>query len=217
MKEGAGRDPFADHLAALPLCMGEILIRRAETVEFDLRHRDDAGRADLAARSDPEAAADLAHYDDAGKYRPLKTAPNLRHGWQLLLRDAVEVRRALDSFYPGRVAAFVAHVRGILAATTLRETLERQSGMYRVAAAITMEQADDLVGRFCSSSGSCLRTIRWNYDASGAPASSLLPAAKFDPAHDQTGRGESTIPLLCQEACCLLVAEARNIVKAAPA
>ena len=192
--------------------MGEILIRRAETSEFDLRHRDDAGRADLAARSDPEVAADLARYDDAGNYRPLKTAPNLRHGWQLLLRDATEVRRALDSFYPGRVAAFVRHARGTLIATTLRETLERQSGMYRAAARITDVEADALVAGFCRSDGGCLRTILWTRDSSGACASTLLPAAKFNPAHEA-----HALPLLCQEACCLLVAEARNVVKAAAA
>ena len=210
MNEGAGQDPFAECLATLPLRMGEILIRRAETGEFDLRHRDDAERADLVVQSNPETAADLARYDDAGKYRSLKTAPNLRHGWQLLLRDAVDVRRALDSFYPGRVTAFVAHARGTLVATTLRETLERQSGMYRVAAAITDVEADALVAGFCRSDGGCLRTILWTRDSSGACASTLLPAAKFDPAHE-----EHAIPLLCQEACCLLVAEARNLVKAA--
>lgn len=212
---GRRRDPFAERLALLPCRIGEILIRGATAGEFDLRHRDDAEREDLAAQSDPEAAAEIARYDDVGKYRPLKTAPNLRHGWQLLLRDAADVRVALDFFYPGRVAAFVAHASGTLSATALRETLDRQTGMYRVAASITMRQADDLVGRFCRSSDGCLRTILWKYDLSGTAATSHLPATKFDPAHDQTGRGERTIPLLCQEACSLLVAEARSVVKKA--
>ncbi len=85
--------------------------------------------------------------------------------------------------------------------------------MYRAAANISARQADEMVARFCRSADGCLRAILWNYDRAGVPASSLLPAEKFDPAHDQTGRGESTLPLLCQEACNLLVAEARAVVK----
>jgi hypothetical protein len=43
--------------------------------------------------------------------------------------------------------------------------------------------------------------------------STKLPPQKFDPAFDQTGRGERALPLLCQEACNLLVAAARAKVK----
>ena len=58
---------------------------RRSAGEFALCHRDDAERADLTSYSDAEAAVEIARYDDAGVYRPLKTAPNLRHGWVLLL------------------------------------------------------------------------------------------------------------------------------------
>jgi hypothetical protein len=47
----------------------------------------------------------------------------------------------------------------------------------------------------------------------GTIPSTRLPPEKFDPGHDQTGHGENTIPLLCQEACNLLVAECRKAVK----
>jgi hypothetical protein len=40
-----------------------------------------------------------------------------------------------------------------------------------------------------------------------------LPPDKFIAPVDQTGRDENIMPLLCQEACNLLVAEARNVVK----
>lgn len=218
MSEAAGtipqRDAFAERLAVLPCRIGEIAITKTPAGEFDLRHRDDLERDDLATHSDSESAVEIARFDDSGKYRPLKTAPNLPHGWRLILRVTAEVRLALDFLYPGRIAAFNAHAKGNLPATSLRETLDRQTGMYRVAAQITSQRADKLVAEFCRSADGCLRTLFWNYDSSKARASTLLPAEKFDPAYDQTGRGDPCVPLLCQEACNLLVAEARRAVKA---
>jgi hypothetical protein len=127
-------------------------------------------------------------------------------------RNALGV--ALELFYPGRLAAFCAWEKGTLAATPLRETLNRQTGMYRSAAKISDEEANALIGDFCRSDGRCLRTILWRLDREGTLASALLPSEKFDPTHDQTRDGRLMIPLLCQEACNLLVAEARKIVNA---
>jgi len=193
--------------------MGEILISAAEEGKFDLRHRDDQDRGDLITYVETEEAERIARFDDGEKYRPLKTAPNLRHGWRLILADVSAVRLALDGFYPGRIAALLAYENDALLTSSLRETLARQTGIYRVAARITKGDANDLVARFCRSDGGCLRTIRWPQDQAGGVASSLLPMAKFDPGYDQTARGESTVPLLCQEACNLLVAAARGVVK----
>jgi hypothetical protein len=201
--------------------IGQIAIQKLDDGGLALSHRDDETRNDLKLFHSAEAAIEIARYDDAGNYRPLKTAPNLRHGWQLELHTLEEVRRALDYFYPGRLAVFAAWKRGKLQATPLRETLERQSGMYRVAAKISDEQIDCVVGDFCRSDGGCLRTILWKRDKQGTVASTKLPPEKFDPAFDQTlGPGLTTtattqrvIPLLCQEACNLLVAECREAVK----
>jgi sirohydrochlorin cobaltochelatase len=211
------RDAVDDWLQTMPCRIGEILIARRSAGEFGLCHRDEAERADLASYDDVEAAIEIARFDDGGVYRPLKTAPNLRHGWILLLGSLPEVRRAIDYFYPARLAAYAAWHDGRLLAIPLRETLNRQTGIYRVAANIADDQANALVAGFCRSAGGCLRTIQWKRDTSGAPASTLLPAEKFDPAFDQTGGGERTLPLLCQEACNLLVAEARKVVKAGEA
>jgi sirohydrochlorin cobaltochelatase len=190
-------------------CLGQILIEKSAENSFRLCHRDDAGRNDLIAGRD---AAAIAKFDDAGNYRPLKTAPNLRHGWRLELTNVRELRLALELFYPGRLVSFYAFERNHLRTTPLRQTLERQSGMYRVAATISDAQIDDLVANFCRSEDGCLRTILWKRDASGAIASTKLPGQKFNAAHDQTGAGETCIPLLCQEACNLLVTECRKIV-----
>lgn len=189
-------------------CIGQIAIEKSGN-GFKLSHRDDANRTDLMSERD---AALIARFDDAGNYRPLKTAPNLRHGWRLELANVPELRLALDLFYPGRLMAFCAFEKDGLVTTPLRQTLERQSGMYRIAAAISDEQLDRVVASFCRSDGGCLRTILWKRDASGAVASTKLPPEKFDPRHDQTGKRHTCVPLLCQEACNLLVAECRKNV-----
>lgn len=196
--------------------IGQILIED-DKERFTLCHRDDRGRDDLVIYHDVQDAAMIAKFDDAGNYRALKTAPTLRHGWSLALCDVSSLHQALNLFYPGRIALLLAAEKNKLVTTPLRATLARQSGMYRIAASITDAQADSLVGRFCRSIGGapgCLRTILWKRDETGAPASAELPPEKFDISHDQTGYGDATIPLLCQEPCNLLIAEARKIVKA---
>ena len=217
-----------------PFWFGQLSVRKATADGFVLSNRDDERYEDLQIFRDSEDAIEIAKYDDAGKYRPLKTAPNLRRGWQLELATVEELERALDYFYPGRLAVFAAWKSGRLKTTPLRETLGRQSGMYRVAANISDPQIDDLVASFCRSDGGCLRTILWKRDQKNAIASSKLPKQKFDPACDQAARQigawrfdvrtaqsrvptsrslPATVPLLCQEACNLLVAECRKVVK----
>jgi sirohydrochlorin cobaltochelatase len=216
-------------LETVPFCFGQILVRKNGD-DLVLCHRDDEARDGLEIFQDPEDAIEIARYDDAGNYRALKTAPNLRRGWRMELRSSDELRRALDHFYPGRLAIFVAWKTGRLRTTSLRETLDRQSGMYRIAAKISDAQIDDLVADFCRSKDGCLRTILWKCDQRGAIAPTRLPKEKFDPTWDQVQApveaGASafakatvdkailaTIPLLCQEPCNLLVAACRKVVK----
>jgi sirohydrochlorin cobaltochelatase len=201
-------------------CFGQILIQRTSGGRILLCHRDDEGRDGLEVFGKAEDTVELARHDEAGNYRPLKTAPTLRHGWRLEIADVSELRRALDYFYPGRLAMLAAWKENRLTVTPLRRTLDRQSGMYRVAAGISDEQIDDLVGNFCRSNGGCLRTILWKRDGSGAVPSMKLPPEKFDVACDQARGPRSSapaagqvLPLLCQEACNLLVAECRKVVK----
>jgi sirohydrochlorin cobaltochelatase len=185
--------------------IGEIHLSAADD-GFVLCHRAEIDRPDLTVQTGAEAARHLAHYDDAGKFRPLKTAPNLRHGWRLTVADVAELRRALDYFYPAMLGVWLSHTRGELPAVPLRETLARQTGMYRVTQKITDEQAQQMIGAFCRSDGGCLKRILWPL-APGTPIMTL-PAGKFSP-----DAAPGTLPLLCQEACNLLVAKAREVVK----
>jgi sirohydrochlorin cobaltochelatase len=211
------RNSIGRVLEAARFCVGQIVVQKSDGC-FVLSHRDDETLDDLQVFRSAEDAIEIAKYDDAGNYRPLKTAPNLRHGWRLELDTLEALMRALDYFYPGRLAVFAAWKSDKLRTTSLRETLDRQSGMYRVAAKISDSQIDNLVADFCRSDGGCLRTILWKRDAEGAVSSTKLPKEKFEPKYDQAGiRPESatpaTVPLLCQEACNLLIAECRKMVK----
>ena len=191
--------------------IGQIAIVPADG-HFVLSHRDDIG-VDGLRHYLPDQARELAIFDDAGVYRPLKTAPNLAHGWRIVVTDVDELERIIDAIYPARIAVLRASNSGELATTSWRETLERQSGIYRIAAAISDAESEQLIGNFCRSDGGCLRTVLWKRDSSGRVASTKLPSEKYDPAFDQTGQGRKCLPLLCQEPCNLLVAAARQLVK----
>ena len=193
---------LAAWLAAGENRMGELTILG----QYELRHYLDGGAEELALHSTPEAAHEIALYDEAGDYRPLKTAPTLRRGWRLALETIEQLHEALDFFYPAMLAARLAFEQGRLAVTPLRDTLNRQSGMYAITKKISDARADGVIGAFCKSDGGCLKTILWAIGPVVPIAS--LPPEKFDPAGSGGG-----IPLLCAEACNLLVAKVREVVK----
>ena len=200
--------------------IGEIEVARTAP-GYELRHWADRGRDDLIFYDRPEDARTIANLEETGRFRPLKSAPNLRRGWRLAIADSAALRRALDYFYPAMLGVYMNHQSGDLQPVTLRETLARQTGMYAVTRKLTDREANELIGRFCRSHRAtdkekgpgCLKTILWRISAD-VPIDSL-PDTKFDVEHDQS-EGSTTgcgIPLLCQEACNLLVAEARTVVK----
>lgn len=173
---------------------GQVVIRRVAE-GFELRHMDDDARTDLARHTSADAARHIANLDDAGNFRPLKTAPTLAHGWRMVVPDAASLRRALDYFYPAMLGCAESFSRGELPAVPLRDKLARQTGMYRVTQQITDEQARGMIDRFCAG---CLKQRLWEI-------------AGPNPRHVSFAPGE--MPLLCHEACNLLVAEARKVVK----
>ncbi len=191
--------------------IGEVRLARLETGGWELRHHEDAGRADLKAFARAEDARQLATNDEAGEFRPLKTAPNLRRGWRLILADSATLRRALDYFYPAMLGVSHDSRRGALRPVPLRETLARQSGMYAITRKLSDEQAQTTIGAVCTSRGGCLKTILWRISPELSITS--LPPEKFDQEINQTGAPTPALPMLCHEACNLLVAKAREVVR----
>ncbi len=185
--------------------IGQVAISPSES-GWELRHKDEGADDVLDVFSDPGDARTLANLDDSGAYRALKTAPNLRRGWRLVLPDVSAVRLALDYFYPAMLGVWLARREGELSPVELGDTLGRQTGMYRVTQKLTTEQAQRLIAKQCRST-SCLKTILWRV-AEGVTVP-LLPPEKFR----EDSAGADALPLLCHEACNILVAAARKMVK----
>lgn len=196
--EGQGRDGLAPALAALGEVtrIGEVLITRT-SVGFVLRHYLDAAAEDLTRHTAPEGAREIAKYDAAGKFRPLKSAPTLIRGWELAVPDAASLQLTLDCLYPAAVANWLRHAHAPIA--TLRETLNRQTGIYRVTALMRDEEAAALVATACARD-QCLRHILWPLDHEKLIA-------------PPTPASVGEIPLLCTDACPLLIGGGRSVVK----
>jgi sirohydrochlorin cobaltochelatase len=160
------------------------------------------GRTDLVTSHDPEDAAEIARCDDALAFRPLKSAPNLRTGWRLKLRSLTATRLAIDLFYPAALGNALSLSQGIPIATDLRDALGRQTGMYAVTKKISDPQAEVLIAETCHPA-KCQNKILWNISPGLPTPLTINPNQAL----------EAPLPLICTEACPLLISAARQIVK----
>jgi len=189
---------LAERLAPGQLTIGEVIC----SSDFRLWNASDTGQR--KSYFSPEDAHEISLFTDAGEYRPLKTAPNLRTGWELRLQSLTEVRTAMDLLYPAALANAWAYFNGRLHPTPMRDTLLRQSGMYAITRKLTDQQAAPLISKVCDKATACRNLITWDLNSAEPTPLTEKP--------DQLPPG--TIPLLCTEACCLLIAAARDVVKA---
>jgi sirohydrochlorin cobaltochelatase len=193
-----------DDLLRADFILGQVCI----TPTFEIHHADDAPDSELEVFRNPNDAVEIARYDDSGNYRPLKTEPNLRRGWKLALTNAAEIRLALDFLYPSALGTWLEHIQSELTPVSLRETLARQSGMYAIVRKLTDEQADEVIQSRCNPETGCIRKILWTLDDTRSSPFTVDPGtlASFD---------RKQIPILCPEACNLLVAAGREKIKSA--
>lgn len=190
--------------------MGQISIQPLPDGGYQLRHLEDSGREDLEIHHGPASARALSFFDQKGEYRPLKTAPTLRRGWRLDLRNATELRQSLDHFYPAMTALWFVHLGGDLRVVPLRETLGRQTGMYAASKRLLDEEGQQTVGAACAASN-CLKRTLWPF-ADGQTLAHLPPEITTADVRPVPGGG-TEIPMLCHEACNILVAACREVVK----
>jgi sirohydrochlorin cobaltochelatase len=187
--------------------IGEICIFQQET-GFRLRHEKDADMPASALKkfSGPQHSLEIAKLDAAGEFRPLKSAPTLKTGWELHLSDLEALLLALDGFYPAGIANWARYQETGQGPIPLRAYLGRQTGMYRVTQLAQEPEAEAMIAEHCHA-GKCTRRMLWGWeDQSCWPG---LPKEKCAPAQDFS----QTWPLVCLHACPLLVGAIRGAVK----
>lgn len=169
------------------------------------------GFGGLEVHEGPADARDLSTYAEDGTYRFTKGQVNLKRGWVMTLENEADLRLALDQFYPACVGLFLAWQDGTLEIESLRDKLNRQTGMYRFARSISDAGAQNLVRQVCGPAHQCAKKILWQLD----PQTPLddSEASRFNGIPGDLPESEA-IPLLCREACNHFVAECRKAAKA---
>jgi len=172
---------------------GQVLVRPALPAGYYLCHEDDAQAANLKLHDDPRSAREIAKLTGAGEYRPLKSSPNLRRGWELRVEDALGLAMAMNYLYPAGIVHWYLHREGRLEITDYRENAARQSGIYKRIQRLSDEGVQD-AARACCEDAVCLKKTLWNVDA-GIPL--------------EMDRGNGEIP--CPEPCSVFVSFARRV------
>jgi sirohydrochlorin cobaltochelatase len=174
-----------------PWRIGQVMIQPG----YELRHGEDEGQ-DSPALREIGSPADLREWirlDEAGNFRPLRSAPNLRRGWIYRARDLTELHLALDYLYPAELANWLLWNGGQLSITPWPETAARQTGRFRVVREIDDKSLNELVNDYCQKG--CLKKRLWL------------------PAQQEVKVSPGEVPLLCPEACNFLVGKAREKLK----
>jgi hypothetical protein len=179
-------------LIAPELAFAEVLLRRTND-GFEIRHAADRDANPLRGVSLLELRG-IAQFTERRAFRPLKSAPNLQRGWQFLAGNHTELDEALRHLYPGAVADWFAAQQPAPPITHYRDFTGRQTGMYRITAMLSDEQAAE-VARACCHRRFCLKQRLWT--VKGSP-----PDAAAE---------KSLIP--CLEPCAILLEFARTVMR----
>jgi 4Fe-4S iron-sulfur cluster binding domain/DR2241 stabilising domain len=172
---------------------GQVVVRPVPPHGYSLRHADEARDEGLRVSEDPRAAREIARLTEGGEYRPLKSSPNLRRGWELRLEDARSLVTAINYLYPAGVVHWYLYREGGLDLTSFRENAARQSGIYKRVQRLTDQGVIDAAIACCEDSV-CLKKTLWDVDE--------------DTPLD-VDRGEGEIP--CPEPCSIFVSFARRV------
>jgi hypothetical protein len=189
------REAFAAWVDGAPegRVFGQVIVRPARPLGYSLRHTDDAREDSLRVSEDPHAAREIARLTEGGEYRPLKSSPNLRRGWELRVADARSLATAMNYLYPAGVVHWYLHREGRLNLTSFREHAARQSGIYKRVQRLSDQGVLD-AARACCEDSVCLKKTLWDVDE--------------DTPLD-VDRGEGEIP--CSEPCSIFVSFARRV------
>lgn len=169
--------------------VGQVLVRRCDD-EFELCHIEDRDLADLAAVPLSELRV-IGQFTASHEYRPLRAAPTLRRGWHCRARNQTELETAMQHLYPGALADWYAAQQPEPPLTPLRDFINRQTGVYHLAAELGEAELREVV-ETCCDRRFCLKRRLW-------PAAGLAPDAIDE---------KTVIP--CLEPCAILLEFARR-------
>lgn len=185
-------------LEALVVCVAPELLFGQVCVQqrapgWALRHEADRGVENLRVLAVPELR-ELAQFTARRAFRPLKSAPTLRRGWQCVALDAAELDAALRHLYPGGVADWFAAQQPAPPATSYREYTARQTGMYRITAMLDDAQVATVARAGCHRDF-CLKRRLWTVE--GLLSESVMEKSE----------------LACLEPCAVLMEFARAVMR----
>jgi len=191
----ASREAFAEWVDEAPegRVFGQVLIRRTAEGGYSLRHRDDAEAVELDVHEEPRGAREISKLTERGEYRPLKSSPNLRRGWELRVKDARGLAVAMNYLYPAAQVHWHLYRERRLEVTSYRENAARQSGIYKRIQRLSDEGVQN-AARACCEDAVCLKKTLWNVDEE-------TPLVM--------DRGDGEIP--CPEPCSVFVSFARQV------
>ncbi len=191
----ASRDAFARWVNDEPggRVFGQVSVRQTPAGGYVLRHIDDAQTGGLEGSEDPRAAREIARLTENGEYRPLKSSPNLRRGWELRVADERGLATAMDYLYPAGVVHWYLHREGRLSFTSFRQNAARQSGIYKRTQRLSDRGVLD-AARACCEDAVCLKKTLWDVDEE-------MPLG--------IDRGQGKIP--CPEPCSIFVSFVRRV------
>jgi hypothetical protein len=98
----------------------------------------------------------LREYARENPFRPL--AFPITPGWYLPVSSPEMLHAAVETIYPGAIAAWAAHQQSNLNPATLEETIQRQTGMFRALTRLDSHQQTNLMMAVCIS---CARHPAW--------------------------------------------------------
>ena len=176
------------------LVFAQVLIRR-QTRGFELRHLADRDAAPDRLRSvgDQEIRS-LAQFTADGAFRPLKSAPNLRAGWKMVVADERALGAALHHLYPGAISDWFAARAARPPITSYRDFTARQTGMYRITTSLDDATAAAMT-RACCHQDFCLKRRLWTVGSEPSDESNV----------------KSIVP--CLEPCAVLLEFARKAAR----
>ena len=189
-------DSFIDALRPTQT-FGQVVVACREE-RYEVRHRNDAETPakQLELLSAKELRARLSK-DSTGRFRPLRSAPDLPAGWRALASSSEDLWRILNAVYPGALGDWHAFRQRKKAAVSFSEFAARQSGMFRVVAKINGKQAQ-CVADACCDDRLCLKQRLWSAAENCEPK---LPSHLAEPG------------LVCLEPCSLFLELARRSFK----